>query len=250
MKAEWLAQWMPRLTADDNAAVALPRDLGSAAHGGRGQHDHHPRRGQPARPALAVLGATHAADLHRLGQDHPARLRPRPRDGRQARPARQALHQRLGRRGHRLHRHGLRDRGARAHPDPVDPAQQLLDGHRAEDHEDGHREVPLDRHQRQLRGHGEGVRRLRRARDRARRDHPRASSAASAKTQRGRARPCSSSSPRRRSTSRSTRTARAAVAGDGSPLASVAFGLRRRRTGARGTSAAVLPPGGRPPPAW
>ncbi len=38
----------------------------------------------------------------------------------------QALHQRLGRRGDRLHRHGLRDRGARAHPDHVDPAEQLL----------------------------------------------------------------------------------------------------------------------------
>src|SRR5690606_42134784 len=42
------------------------------------------------------------------------------------------VHQRLGRRRDRLHRHGLRDRGARAHPDPVDPAQQLLDGDRAQ----------------------------------------------------------------------------------------------------------------------
>ena len=30
------------------------------------------------------------------------------------------LHQLLGRRGDRLHRHGFRDRGARAHPHPVD----------------------------------------------------------------------------------------------------------------------------------
>ena len=108
------------LTSEDHAALALPRDLGSAAHGRRRQHDHHPRRRQPARPDLAVLGADRAAHLHRLGQDHPARLRPRPGDGRQAGPARQALHQRLGRRRHRLHRHGLRDRRARAHPDPVD----------------------------------------------------------------------------------------------------------------------------------
>ena len=56
--------------------------------------------------------------------------------------ARQALHQRLGRRRHRLHRHGLRDRRARAHPDPVDPAQQLLDGDRAADHAGRDREVP------------------------------------------------------------------------------------------------------------
>ena len=56
LKAEWLAQWMPKLTSSDDAAVALPRDLGPAAHGRRRQHHHHPRRGQPARPALAVLG--------------------------------------------------------------------------------------------------------------------------------------------------------------------------------------------------
>ena len=113
------------------AAHRLPRALGPAAHGRRRQHHHHPRRRQPARPALAVLGLDRAAHLHRLGQDHAARLRARPRHGRQARHARQALHQRLGRRGDRLHRHGFRDRGARAHPDPVDPAQQLLDGDRA-----------------------------------------------------------------------------------------------------------------------
>src|SRR6266446_6162138 len=155
------------------AALALPGDLGSAPHGGRGQHHHHPRRGQPPRPALALLGEHAAAHLHRLGQDHPARLRAGPGDGSQARPPGGALHQRVGRRGHRLHRHGLRNRGARAHPDPVDPAQQLLDGDRAADHEDRHREVPLHRHQRTLRGHGEGLRRLRRAHQRARRDHPR-----------------------------------------------------------------------------
>ena len=86
--------------------------------------------------------------------------------------AREALHQRLGRRRHRLHRHGLRDGRARAHPDPVRAAQQLLDGHRAEGHEDGHREVPLDRHQRQLRRLRQGARRLRRARHRAGRDRP------------------------------------------------------------------------------
>ena len=114
------------------AAQPLPRAVGPAEDGRRRQHHHHPRRRQPARPALAVLAADHAALLHRLGQDHPARHGARPRDGRQARQARQALHQRVGRRGDRLHRHGLRDGRARADPDPVDPAQQLLDGDRAE----------------------------------------------------------------------------------------------------------------------
>ncbi len=68
------------------------------------------------------------------GQDHPAGPRPGPGHGRQAGLPRLALHQCLGRRGDRLHRHGLRDRRARAAPDPVDPAQQRLDGHRARHH--------------------------------------------------------------------------------------------------------------------
>ena len=154
-RREWLAQWMPRLTAEHQAAVALPRDLGPAAHGRRRQHDHHPRRGQPARSALAVLGADGAADLHRLGQDHPARLRPRPRDGRQARRSRSKLcinvwgDAAIGFTGM-----DFETARARAHPDPVDPAQQLLDGDRAQDHEGRDREVPLHRHQRQLRRHG------------------------------------------------------------------------------------------------
>ena len=66
------------------------------AHRRRAEHHHHARRRQPARPALAVLEVDDAAELHRLGQDHAARLRPRPGDGRQARAARQALHQRAG----------------------------------------------------------------------------------------------------------------------------------------------------------
>ena len=49
----------------------------------------------------------------------------------------------------------------------------------------GDREVPLDRHQRALRGHRPGVRRLRRARDRARARSCRRSSAAIEKTQEG-----------------------------------------------------------------
>ena len=43
--------------AEDVAAVALSRAVGPDAHGGRGQHHHHPRRRQPARPDLALLGA-------------------------------------------------------------------------------------------------------------------------------------------------------------------------------------------------
>ena len=83
-KEPWLQEWMPRLTSERDAAVALPRDLGPAAHGRRREHGDHPRRRQPARRALAVLGNDGAAELHRLGQDDAARLRPRPGDGRQA----------------------------------------------------------------------------------------------------------------------------------------------------------------------
>ena len=54
-----------------------------------------------------------------------------------------------------------------------------------QDHEGGHGEVPLDRHQRQLRRLGQGARRLRRAGHRARTRSSRPSSAASAKTQEG-----------------------------------------------------------------
>src|SRR2546428_330172 len=122
---------------------------------------------------LALVGD--AAQLHRLGQDHAARLRPRPRDGRQARRAGQALRQRLGRRRDRLHRDGLRDGRAGADPHPLRAAQQLLDGHRAEGHEGGHRQVSLDRHQRRLRRDGPRLRRPRRAGNPTRRDragHP------------------------------------------------------------------------------
>ncbi len=55
------------------AAQSLPRAVGPAEDGRCRQHHHHPRCRQPARPALAVLAADHAALLHRLGQDHPAR---------------------------------------------------------------------------------------------------------------------------------------------------------------------------------
>src|SRR5439155_1494407 len=88
--------------ATTNYGVAILRPVGPHADRRRGQHDHHPRRGQPARSDLALLGADDAALLHRLGQDHAARVRARPRHGRQARHARQAVCQRLGRCRHRF----------------------------------------------------------------------------------------------------------------------------------------------------
>src|SRR6059058_5383583 len=77
------------------AALAVPGPVGPHAHGRRVSHDHHPRRGQPPRPDLALLGARGPAHLHRLGQDHAARHRAGLRHGGQARRAGQALRQRL-----------------------------------------------------------------------------------------------------------------------------------------------------------
>ena len=57
-------EWLPLLTRDDDAAHSLSRALGSAAHGRRGEHDHHPRRRQPARPALALLEDDDAAQSY------------------------------------------------------------------------------------------------------------------------------------------------------------------------------------------
>src|ERR1700730_3183111 len=156
--------------AEHQAALALSRDLGIAARGRCQGDDHHPRCRQPARPAVAVLGQPDAARLYRLGQDHAARLWARAGDGSQIGQAREALHQCLGRCGDRLHRHGFRDRGARADPDPVDPDEQFLDGDRIEGDAGRDREVPLDRHQRALRQLRPGAGRLWRAGHRARGD--------------------------------------------------------------------------------
>ena len=69
--------------AQRSAHQPLSRAARTAPGGGHRQHRDHPRRRQPARPALAVLGIHHAALLHRLGQDDSTRLRPGPRHGRQ-----------------------------------------------------------------------------------------------------------------------------------------------------------------------
>ena len=110
------------------ASVALPGDLGSLAHRGCGQYDRHPRRGQPTGPDDAVLGSDDAALIHRLGEDNPVGLWFWFDHGREAGSTGKTLHQRLGRRCHRLHGHGLRNGSARADPDPVGSPQQLLHG--------------------------------------------------------------------------------------------------------------------------
>jgi acetolactate synthase I/II/III large subunit len=100
---------MPRLTSE-RGPLSPYRVIWDLMHiADVAEHDHHARRRQPARRALAVLEVGDAAVVHRLGQEHAARLRPRPGDGREAREPGQALHQHVGRRGHRHDRHGLRD---------------------------------------------------------------------------------------------------------------------------------------------
>ena len=165
VRAEWMAQWKPLLEFQRGADQPVSRDLGTDAGHRPEEHDHHPRRRQPARSDIAVLGLHRADVVYRLGQDHTAWHGAGPGDGGEAGKAGQALHQLLGRCGDRLHRHGFRDGGARAHPHPVLPDEQLLHGDRTEGDAGIDREVPVHRHLRQLRRHGEGVRRLWRARD-------------------------------------------------------------------------------------
>ena len=111
----WLAKWMPKLTED--AAPLNPYrvlwDLQKTVDVANTIITHD--AGSPRDQLSPFWRPTTPLVLSRLGQDHPARLRPGARHGRQARQAGQAVHQRVGRCGHRLHGHGFRDGGARAH---------------------------------------------------------------------------------------------------------------------------------------
>ncbi len=153
--------------------------------------------GSPRDELSPFWKSTTPLSLHRLGQDHAARLRPGTGHGREARAPGQALHQHVGRRGHRHDGHGLRDLRAREHPDHVHPVQQLTPWRwRFKAMEMSRREVRLHRHLRQLRGLRQGARRLRRAHHRALADRARAARTASRPPRRA-GRRCSSSSPRR-----------------------------------------------------
>jgi acetolactate synthase-1/2/3 large subunit len=90
VRAEWLAQWTPKLESDETPLSPY-------------------RCRQSTRSTLPVLGGAHAAELSRLGEDDATRVRVGIGNGRETRPAGPALYQRLGRRGHRLHRNGLRN---------------------------------------------------------------------------------------------------------------------------------------------
>ena len=127
----WLEKWLPKLTYND-APLSPYRvlwDLQNTVDVANTIITHD--AGSPRDQLSPFWRYDDPAELHRLGQDHAAGRGPRLRHGRQARQAGQALHQRVGRCGDRLHGHGSRDGRAREDPDPVDPAQQLLHGHRA-----------------------------------------------------------------------------------------------------------------------
>ena len=150
MREAWLGEWMPKLTSNETplSPYRVIWDLMHTVDVANTIITHD--AGSPRDQLSPFWVDARAAHLYRLGQDDAARLWARPRHGGEARPSGQALHQCLGRRGDRLHRHGFRDRRARADSDPVDPAQQFLDGVRAAHHADLDREVPLDRHFRRL----------------------------------------------------------------------------------------------------
>ena len=192
MKQEWLSQWLPKLTAEETpiSPYRVIWDLLQTVDVDNTiiTHDAGSPRDQlspfwESRTPMSYIGWGKTTQLGTgLGYAMGAKL---------ARPG-EALHQRLGRRRDRLHGDGLRDDRAGTHPHPLDPPQQLLDGDRAADHAGGDGEVPQHRHQRELRRHGESVRRLRRARQRPHRD--RAGAQARASRRRRKAHPCCSSS--------------------------------------------------------
>src|SRR5208282_2122087 len=164
VRAEWMAQWQPLLNSNE-APISPYRVIWELMAGTDPKNTIITHDAGSPRDQISPFWVA-SEPLSYIGwQDHAAWHGPWAGDGRQAGASGKDLHQLLGRRGDRLHRHGLRDGGARAHPHPVLPDEQLLDGDRTQGDADLDREVPLDRHLRQLRRHGEGVRRLWRARD-------------------------------------------------------------------------------------
>ena len=84
LKSEWLAQWTPRLT-QDTKPLSPYRVLWDLMHtvdvaNTIITHD----AGSPRDQISPFWEPIAPAQLHRLGQDHPARLRPRPGDGSEA----------------------------------------------------------------------------------------------------------------------------------------------------------------------
>ena len=199
-----MGQWMPRLT-QNTKPLSPYRVIWELLHTVDVNntiitHD----AGSPRDQLVAVLGQRRAALLYRLGQDHPARLRawalrwaPSSRS-----PTSSASMSGAMRRS-ALPAWISRPRCASGIPilsilfNNFSMACEL-NGDAGLD-----REIPLDRHQRQLRRFRAGARRLWRARDRARRHQCRRSGAASRRPARARRR-CSNSSPKKLSTCRAS----------------------------------------------
>ena len=170
IRAEWLADWDIRRRSD--AAPMSPyrvmADLAATVDVANTTitHDAGSPRDQispfwPATTPLSYIGWGKSTQLgYGLGLAIGAKL---------AHPDRLCINV-MGDAGVRDDRPRLRDRRARADPDPDDRPQQLLDGDRAGRDADLHRALPLDRHRRRLRGDRPRPRRLGRAGDRAVRD--------------------------------------------------------------------------------
>ena len=138
----WLQKWLPKLTADttplnpyrviwdmlhtvDVANTIITHDAGSP-------RDQLSPFWQSTEP-LSYVGWGKTTQLGTgLGLMMGAKLA----------KTRQTVHQRLGRRGDWLYRHGYRDRRARAHSDSVGAVQQLQHGHGIASHARSHRQVP------------------------------------------------------------------------------------------------------------
>ena len=163
LREAWVAEWTPKLENDDAPInpYRVIAELNRLVDKSKVIITHD--AGSPRDQLTPFWDATASAQLHRLGQDHSAGLRPGPGHGRKVGPPRPPVHQRLGRRRHRLYGDGLRDRGARTDPDTVHSVQQFLDGHRDPDHAGVPGQIWVDRYQRTLRRYGQSVRLLWRA---------------------------------------------------------------------------------------
>ncbi len=162
----WWAEWMPRLTSEakplspyrviwDLMHIAdVPNTI--ITHDAGSPRDELSPFWKPVTP-LSYIGWGKSTQLgYGLGLAMGAKL---------AHPG-EALHEHVGRRGHRHDRHGSGDLRARQDPDHVDPVQQLRDGDGIRCDEALAREVQVDGHLGQLRRLGEGARRVQRARHR------------------------------------------------------------------------------------
>ena len=160
VKEEWLEEWMPQLTSDEEP-INQYRIIWDLMHNvDRSNtiitHD----AGSPRDQLTPFWEATTPRSYMGWGQDDATRLRAGHHHGGQARRAGQAVRQRDGRRGYRHGGHGPRDRRSQPHWHSDDRVEQRRDGYRARRHALRNRELLIAHAGRQLRRRRAGAWRL------------------------------------------------------------------------------------------